>query len=95
MSFRDENIDAVLDVLKRAGVPYKSSPSGRDIKFGTNQIKINHNGIYHWTIRVPGAAKDGIRLNFNVSLKVDAGLFIIGDILAIKYDSYIRLSRMA
>jgi len=87
MSYRDENIEAVRDALTKAGVPFKDSPSGRDIKFGTNQIKINHNGIYHWTIRVPGAAKDGIRLNFNVSLKVEGGLFIIGEILAIKYDS--------
>ena len=83
---RDENIERVLEVLRNAGVPYTSSPSGREIKFGAKQIKINHNGQYHWTIRVPGAAKDGIRLLWGVELAIADGLFIIGDSLAIKYD---------
>jgi hypothetical protein len=86
MKLRDENIDRVQEVLRNAGVPYTSSPSGREIKFGTKQIKVNHNGAYHWTIRVPGAAKDGIRLKFGSDLAVADGLFIIGDCLAIKYD---------
>lgn len=83
---RDKNIRLVESVLANAGIVFSISPTGREIIFGQKKIKINHNGQKHWTIRVPGAAKDGIRLKFGADLAVADGLFIIGDSLAIKYD---------
>jgi hypothetical protein len=77
-------------ILDAAQVPYYSTPTGKElIVSGPNGIKIqiNHNGEYHWTIRIPGTAKDGMRFGFNVDINVDANakLIVINDILAIRY----------
>ncbi len=84
---REQNIQAIKDALSIGEVDYKVSPSGREIVFGKKKIKVNHNGRYHWTIRVPGTyASDGIRLQFGAKVAVENGLFIIEDVIAIKYD---------
>jgi len=52
-------------------------------------IEINHNADYHWTIRIPGTAEDGMRFNFNADVVIDqaAELIVINNILAIRYSS--------
>jgi len=77
-------------ILDAAHVFYSVTPQGKEICIpGPNgvDIKINHNGEYHWTIRIPGTAKDGMRFGFNVDINVDANakLIVINDILAIRY----------
>jgi hypothetical protein len=84
---RETNIRLIQKILGQVGISFVSNPSGREIVFGQKKIQINHNGYEHWTIRIPGLqGKDGIRLPFNVSIKIENGLFIINETLAIKYD---------
>ena len=86
-NLRDTNIAFIKHVLTQANIKFTESPTGREIVFGDKNIKINHNGQMHWTIRVPGAAKDGIRLQLGTDIVMENGLFVIADTLAIKYDN--------
>ena len=86
-NLRDTNIAFIKHVLTQANIKFTESPTGREIVFGDKNIKINHNGQKHWTIRVPGAAKDGIRLQLGTDIVMENGLFVIADTLAIKYDN--------
>lgn len=87
---RDGSIARVRHLFDQAGVKYRFTGSGRDIRFQSpaGEVKINHNGRNHWTMRIPGMAKDGIRFNFNVTMVVDPNLKLImfNDTMAIKYE---------
>ncbi len=76
-------------ILDAAKVVYSGTSTFSEIviKVDKSYIQINHSGSYHWTIRIPGTAKDGMRFGFDVDINVDdvAGLIIINNILALRY----------
>lgn len=87
---RDGSIARVQGLFCDAGVIHTATPSGREITFNSpaGTVKINHNGGRHWTMRVPGMAKDGIRFQFNVSMAIDPvnKLIMFNDTMAIRYE---------
>lgn len=80
-----QSIKRWIKLLTENNISFTKTISGNEI-IVNNLIKINHNGEKHWTIRIPGTAKDGMRFDFDVNITVDrvSNLIIINDVLAIK-----------
>jgi hypothetical protein len=87
---RNGSIERVKGLFEEFGVNHSATASGREITFNSpaGKIKINHNGNFHWTMRIPGCAKDGVRFNFSVPMAVDNvnKLIIFNEVMAIRYD---------
>ena len=87
---RDGSIARVKGLFFDAGVTHNATATGREITFMSpaGRVKINHNGTRHWTMRVPGMAKDGIRFQFSVAMSIDPAnkLIMFNDTMAIRYE---------
>lgn len=83
------SIDRWRSILCGTNVTFTITPSGNLITIeGPNvKIAINHSADYHWTIRLPGTAEDGMRFAFDVDVNIDQNshLITINDLLAIRY----------
>lgn len=83
---RSKSIERWKKLIKDNNLKYYLL-TDREIRLhGANNtvIQINHNGQYHWTIRIDGTAKDGMRFDFDVDVKINNGFIVINDILAIR-----------
>ncbi len=79
-------------LLTASNARFSISANGSKITVqGPNKttITINHNADYHWTIRIPGTANDGMRFEFGADVVIDQGalLIVLNNILAIRYEA--------